>query len=126
MTKYILFSLLIGLTFLLPSCEDHFETGVEGSWQMTHITQADGTEVRVDTVFYRLKKKVFQYYHVPRGAWFGMYEEKGDSLFITIKENVSSFNAWDGEASRHFKIEKLKSNKMVLKHKDETYHFRIF
>jgi len=128
--RYIL---IVFALILCTSCgDDYIEKGIEGQWQMTDMEIPDGTTVKIDTIFYSFKKDVFRYLtlktEINSVNYMGMYSEKNDSLYVDIRTDLSNnFSDWgENVHSRGFKVERRKSTRMTLNHRDTLYHFKKY
>lgn len=128
----ILFACCLSVFFFSCS-DDYIEKGIEGQWQMRKVVKSDGSEQKVDSLFYLFKKGVFKYIIMETDLdsyiVFGTYSKDGDKLLIkveplTIPNGCEDCLQWEGELDREFTIKKESSSALELQYNEDLYIFR--
>lgn len=119
---------------LLYACADD-ESKLENKWQLRWYVYGDGSETKVDSIFFNFQKSSYSAICVlPNGGFetfFGNYSFNNDKVYITLlpdyttNENYIKYLNWEN-GRREFKIEELTSNVLRLNYRDTISVFRKY
>jgi hypothetical protein len=132
---YCLLLIISSLSAGFLSCDDYLETGIEGQWQMTKVLKSDGSEQRVDTIYYLFKKGVFKYLRMETDLksfyGFGQYREHDGKLDLNFTDPWTGVYDnclyWGiGVNSRTYDLKKHTSSALELEFEGDRYIFRKY
>ncbi|MDR2810170.1 MAG: lipocalin-like domain-containing protein [Tannerellaceae bacterium] len=124
------------LLLCLLSCSDGINDKLEGKWQLQEV-ESNGRKEKVDTLYYNFQSSLFMYqiYHPSSDSFSHCYGFKVMETTNRVKLELTAYSNslnkflpqtdWT-TPQRHFVIEQITDNRLVLNSEEKRYFFRKF
>lgn len=121
---------LVGILLCFSACGPmHEYRHLDGMWQMRHIQYENGGAAeQPENTYYSFQLHIINLKKLGRGEYYGSFKYVDDSMHVSIKgAPVSEMKVFGmNDTVQHFKVETLKSDKLVLKSDYARLEFRKY
>lgn len=121
---------LVCILLCLSACGPMYEyRHLDGLWQMRHIEYANGDAAEQPTnTYYSFQMHIINIRKLGRGEYYGSFKYVDDSMHVHMKDApAGEMKAYGmNDTVQHFLVEKLTSDKLILKSDYARLEFRKY